>query len=59
MDDKRIKCVQCGQDFVWTAGEQEFYVKMGHTEPKRCKACREARKAERDAKGPRPQGGGR
>lgn len=44
--DKTIKCVDCGQEFTFTAGEQEFYASKGFTnEPKRCKACREARKA--------------
>ncbi len=44
--DKTITCVDCGQDFVFTAGEQAFYQEKGFTnEPKRCKACREKKKA--------------
>jgi CxxC-x17-CxxC domain-containing protein len=40
--DKTITCVQCGNSFVFTAGEQEFYAEKGYTnEPKRCKPCRE------------------
>jgi len=43
--DKTIVCSDCGQEFVFTAGEQEFYAEKGFTnEPKRCKACAAARK---------------
>jgi CxxC-x17-CxxC domain-containing protein len=46
--DKSIRCVSCGEDFVFTAGEQEFYKNRGlEHEPTRCKNCREARKASR------------
>lgn len=51
--DRSLECVDCHQSFVFTAGEQEFYARKGfREEPKRCKACREMRKAKRD------QGGG-
>src|SRR5262245_54083627 len=44
--DKTITCRDCGMDFVFTAGEQEFYAQKGFTnEPSRCPACRQARKA--------------
>ncbi|MCG8501680.1 MAG: zinc-ribbon domain containing protein [Firmicutes bacterium] len=44
-DDKTLVCKECGQDFVFTAGEQEFYVEKGfQNEPGRCKTCRDARK---------------
>lgn len=44
-EDKTLKCKDCGADFVFTAGEQEFYAQNGFTnEPKRCKACRDAKK---------------
>jgi CxxC-x17-CxxC domain-containing protein len=49
--DKTLVCRDCGQDFVFTAGEQEFYQQRGLTnEPGRCADCRRARKAQ--------QGGG-
>jgi CxxC-x17-CxxC domain-containing protein len=45
-DDKIIKCVDCGEEFVFTAGEQAFYREHGLTNiPTRCRRCREARKA--------------
>src|SRR5262249_52281921 len=46
--DRAIQCVDCKQDFIFTAGEQEFYERKGFREqPKRCKACREQRKNRR------------
>ncbi len=43
--DKTLKCKECGKDFVFTAGEQEFYAEKGfQNEPKKCKECRAARK---------------
>ena len=50
--DKTIQCVDCGTDFSFTAGEQEFYQSRGYTnEPKRCAPCRQTRKAERNGNG--------
>ncbi|MBO7393708.1 MAG: zinc-ribbon domain-containing protein [Abditibacteriota bacterium] len=47
MEDKIIKCKDCGQDFVFTVGEQEFFADKGFGEPVRCKSCREIRKAQK------------
>lgn len=44
-EDKTLVCVDCGKEFVFTAGEQEFYAeKQYQNEPKRCKECRIAKK---------------
>src|SRR5215212_2677921 len=44
--DKTITCRDCGMDFVFTSGEQEFYAQKGFTnEPTRCASCRQQRKA--------------
>ena len=44
-EDKTLVCKDCGAEFVFTAGEQEFYEAKGFVnEPQRCKACRDARK---------------
>jgi len=49
--DKTIKCVDCGDEFVFTARDQAFYHEQGFTnEPKRCKSCRDKRKKERENK---------
>lgn len=44
-EDKILVCKDCGKEFVFTAGEQEFFAQKGlDKEPKRCKNCRMARK---------------
>ena len=45
--DKVLTCADCGQDFVFTARDQEFYADRGFTEPRRCSSCRASRKAAR------------
>ena len=38
-EDKTLICKDCGKEFVFTAGEQEFYAEKGfQNEPQRCKA---------------------
>jgi CxxC-x17-CxxC domain-containing protein len=47
-EDKTLQCSECGTTFTFSAEEQEFFQSKGYTnEPKRCPACRQARKAER------------
>jgi len=44
--DKTLKCIDCGADFVFTAGEQLFFHdKQFKNEPKRCKPCKAKRAA--------------
>ena len=54
-EDRTLVCKDCGQDFVFTVGEQEFYAEKGfQNEPARCKECRTNRKAQlNDSKGKR------
>jgi len=53
-EDKTIVCADCGQEFTFTASEQAFYAEKGFTDsPKRCKTCRQARKAQRNNRPPR------
>src|SRR5262245_26167861 len=48
IQDRLIKCVDCGEEFTFTVGEQEFYRSHGLTNaPTRCKRCRENRKGQR------------
>ena len=50
--DRILSCVDCGAEFIWTAGEQQFFAdKNFKNEPKRCKDCKGKRAA-------RPAGGG-
>ena len=47
-EDKTLRCVDCGASFTFSADEQAFFETKGYTnDPKRCPACREARKAQR------------
>lgn len=44
-EDKTLICKDCGNEFTFTAGEQEFYAEKGfQNEPARCKDCRMTRK---------------
>jgi len=43
--DKTLTCRDCGQEFTFSAAEQEFFAEKGFTnEPGRCPECRAARK---------------
>jgi CxxC-x17-CxxC domain-containing protein len=43
-DDRLLKCSDCGNEFVFTAGEQIFfYDKQFKNDPKRCKLCKAKR----------------
>jgi len=51
-EDKTLVCKECGEEFLFTSGEQEFYNERGfQNEPQRCKTCRDNRKAA--SKGPK------
>ena len=46
--DRTLKCVECGKDFIFTAGEQLFFHdKQFSNDPKRCKDCKNKRSAQR------------
>lgn len=45
--DKTIICKDCGEEFIFTAGEQAFYAEKGFDRaPVRCRRCRARKKAE-------------
>lgn len=48
MEDKTLVCKDCGKEFIFTVGEQEFYKEKGfNNEPVRCSSCRRARKQQK------------
>ena len=52
MADKTLSCKDCGNDFIFSEGEQEFYKEKGfENEPQRCPDCRKARKQSRRNRG--------
>ncbi|MFZ5651909.1 MAG: zinc-ribbon domain containing protein [Bacillota bacterium] len=43
--DRKLTCRDCGNEFVFSASEQEFFAEKGFTnDPGRCPECRQARK---------------
>lgn len=48
MSDRSLTCRDCGNEFVFTAGEQDFYTSRGFSDPQRCPTCRQARKQQRN-----------
>ena len=49
--DRILKCADCGAEFIFTAGEQQFFqVKQFENDPKRCKRCK-AKRGNRGVKG--------
>ena len=57
--DKTLTCKDCGQEFIWTAGEQEFYASRGlQNAPTRCPTDRAARRAQGGGRGGGGGGGG-
>ena len=51
-EDKTLTCRDCSSPFVFTAGEQGFYVEKGLlNEPQRCGSCRANRRKERTTGG--------
>ena len=47
LSDKTLTCMECGNEFTFNVGEQEFFASRGFTnEPKRCPQDREALKSQ-------------
>ena len=47
-EDKTLVCKDCGNEFIFSAGEQEFYAEKGfENEPARCRDCRDKRRRSR------------
>ena len=48
-EDKTLTCKECGKEFIFSAGEQEFYQEKGfENEPARCRDCRDKRRRGRE-----------
>jgi CxxC-x17-CxxC domain-containing protein len=56
--DRTLTCVDCRQEFSFTASEQQFYADRQFSEPRRCASCRAIRKASRGDSGTGSYGGG-
>lgn len=47
--DRVLICRDCGNEFIFTEGEQAFYAERGFDDPARCPACRASRRQARSA----------
>jgi len=56
--DRTLTCADCGQEFVFSASEQQFYADRGFSDPRRCRSCRSARKAQMGGGDQMSMGGG-
>jgi CxxC-x17-CxxC domain-containing protein len=45
MTDRTLTCVQCGQDFTFSAEDQQYHAERGYQDPKRCPTCRAERRS--------------
>jgi len=53
LEDKILVCKDCGNKFIWTVGEQQFFIDKGLKNiPKRCKECAATYKAKLREKHP-------
>ena len=47
--DETLVCKDCGKEFIFSAGEQEFYAEKGfENKPVRCRDCRDKRRRNRE-----------
>ncbi len=52
-EDQVLVCKDCGDKFIWTVGEQQFFYDKGlQNVPKRCKPCAEKFKSQLREKHP-------
>lgn len=45
-EDKTILCIDCKQNFEFSAGEQKFFFEREFSTPKRCKPCKNKKRSE-------------
>lgn len=44
--DRTLTCVQCGNDFTFSADDQQYHSERGYQDPKRCPTCRAERRSQ-------------
>jgi CxxC-x17-CxxC domain-containing protein len=53
LSEKTLVCRDCGKEFTFTVGEQEFYLSHGlQNDPSRCPECRVTRRKSRQSGDP-------
>jgi len=48
LEDKKLTCKDCKQEFIFTVREQEFFTEKGFSDPIRCLTCRRAKRQRRN-----------
>jgi len=48
-EGKKKTCSDCGNEFFLSASELNFFAKKNLSEPKRCRPCRDIKRASRNA----------
>ena len=52
LSDRTLVCADCGGEFTFTVGEQEFFnSRVFVNDPKRCQPCRSSRRSEQRSGG--------
>ena len=51
--DRVLTCVNCGNNFTFSAEDQEYHSSRGFTDPRRCPSCRQARREQAGGGAPR------
>jgi CxxC-x17-CxxC domain-containing protein len=46
LQDRNIACAECGEEFVFSADDQQYHSERGYSDPKRCPSCRAARRSQ-------------
>jgi hypothetical protein len=46
-EDEWLICVDCGEGFLFAGRDRQYFAAQGFARPKRCRSCRQARKAAR------------
>ena len=51
-EDRTLSCMECGRSFTFSADDQAYHAEKGYANgPKRCPACRQAKRAQRNGNG--------
>ena len=48
-EDRTLKCEDCGHQYIFTAGEQQFYAEKGFTNTPKCPVCAAEKRKRREA----------
>ena len=56
--DRNLTCVQCGNEFNFSADDQQYHAERGYQDPKRCPTCRAERRAQSGGGGSYGSSGG-